>query len=134
VLLCTCCVPVRAGMSRKRRRPRGGRGASKRARTEVVGLAPQDAYIVGCVLEELLQQRPQNPSVFPEGHHRGHVAGRWLGFPATTTCMHAAEYKSQPARAYPIPDSHTIRAEIPAEILKERNRALIPNNSDRSRV
>ena len=53
-LLCACCAPVRAGMSRKRRRPRGGRGASKRARTEAVGLAPQDAYIVGCVLEELV--------------------------------------------------------------------------------
>ena len=56
MLLCACYVPVRAGMSRKRRRPRGGRGASKRARTEAVGLAPQDAYIVGCVLEELLRQ------------------------------------------------------------------------------
>jgi hypothetical protein len=75
VLLCTCCVPVRAGMSRKRRRPRGGRGASKRARTEVVGLAPQDAYIVGCVLEELLQQRGhKTPASFPMAI----IAATWL--------------------------------------------------------
>jgi hypothetical protein len=37
----------------------------------------------------LIPQRPQMPSVFPEGHHRGHVAGRWLGFPAAAR-MHAA--------------------------------------------
>ena len=30
--------------------------------------------------------------VFPEGHHRGHVAGRWLGFPAAAACMLHAEY------------------------------------------
>ena len=35
----------------------------------------------------LIPQRPQNPSVFSEGHHRGHVAGRWLGFPAAA--LHA---------------------------------------------
>jgi hypothetical protein len=40
----------------------------------------------------LIPQRPQNPSVFPEGHHRGHVAGRWLGFPAAAACMLPAEF------------------------------------------
>ena len=40
----------------------------------------------------LIPQRPQMPSVFPEGHHRGHVAGRWLGFPAAAACMLPAEF------------------------------------------
>ena len=40
----------------------------------------------------LIPQRPQNPSVFPEGHHQGHGAGRWLGFPAAAACMLHAEY------------------------------------------
>ena len=40
----------------------------------------------------LIPQRPQNPSVFPEGHHQGHGAGRWLGFPAAAACMLPAEF------------------------------------------
>ena len=41
--------------------------------------------------ETLIPQKPQNPRVFPEGHHRGHGAGRWLGFPAAAACMLPAE-------------------------------------------
>jgi hypothetical protein len=37
----------------------------------------------------LVLVRPKKSDVFPEGHHRGHVAGRWLGFPAAAR-MHAA--------------------------------------------
>ena len=37
----------------------------------------------------LVLVRPKKYSVFPEGHFQGHVAGRWLGFPAAAR-MHAA--------------------------------------------
>jgi len=40
----------------------------------------------------LVLVRPKKSDVFPEGHHRGHVAGRWLGFPAAAACMLPAEF------------------------------------------
>ena len=42
--------------------------------------------------ETLLPQRPKFSRIFPEGHRQGHVAGRWLGFPAAAACMLHAEY------------------------------------------
>ena len=36
--------------------------------------------------------RQKKSSIFPEGHRQGHVAGRWLGFPAAAACMLHAEY------------------------------------------
>ena len=36
--------------------------------------------------------RQKKTRIFPEGHHRGHGAGRWLGFPAAAACMLHAEY------------------------------------------
>ena len=40
----------------------------------------------------LVHQKPKKYIIFPEGHHRGHGAGRWLGFPAAAACMLHAEY------------------------------------------
>ena len=36
--------------------------------------------------------RQKKTRIFPEGHHQGHGAGRWLGFPAAAACMLHAEY------------------------------------------
>ena len=41
--------------------------------------------------ETLVPQKPKKSRIFPEGHHRGHGAGRWLGFPAAAACMLPAE-------------------------------------------
>ena len=41
--------------------------------------------------ETLIPQKPKKTPVFPEGHRQGHVAGRWLGFPAAAACMLPAE-------------------------------------------
>ena len=40
----------------------------------------------------LILLRQKKHTVFPEGHRQGHVAGRWLGFPAAAACMLHAEY------------------------------------------
>ena len=40
----------------------------------------------------LVPRKPKKSHVFPEGHHQGHGAGRWLGFPAAAACMLHAEY------------------------------------------
>ena len=39
----------------------------------------------------LVPQRPKKTRIFPEGHRQGHVADRWLGFPAAAACMLPAE-------------------------------------------
>ena len=41
--------------------------------------------------ETLVPQKPKKTRIFPEGHHRGHGAGRCLGFPAAAACMLPAE-------------------------------------------
>ena len=40
----------------------------------------------------LVHQKPKKYIIFPEGHHLGHGAGRWLGVPAAAACMLHAEY------------------------------------------
>ena len=39
----------------------------------------------------LVHLKQKKYTVFPEGHRQGHVAGRWLGFPAAAACMLPAE-------------------------------------------